>query len=421
MREDSKLSESSFAEQTQCDPNQAAGGTSNEASVLEFVINTIPYAVFWKDLNSVYLGCNDNFAQLCGKSKPADVIGKTDFDFLSTPEEADHYRRCDRKIMTEGVPELNIEETHTGPDDSRRVMLTSKLPMKRPGGEVYGILGIGRDITEQKRVEWALADAKAVAEKALSELRNAHVELQQKQGELIQSSKMASLGEMAGGLAHEINSPLAIIKGKAQQTLNLLEIGQATPDFLQRSFKVIDSTVDRIAVIIQGLRNFARESERDPLVQVDAHGLIRETLSFCGERLRNHSIRIYQDPPIVPILVHCRSVQICQVLLNLLNNAFDAVSNFEQKEKWVRLTVERLPRGVEFSMTDSGPGIPRELRPKIMQPFFTTKPVGQGTGLGLSISRGIIEAHSGRFYLDETSERTRFVVWLPALDGPELD
>jgi len=107
--------------------------------------------------------------------------------------------------------------------------------------------------------------------------------------------------------------------------------------------------------------------------------------------------------------------------LNLLNNAFDAVSNFEQKEKWVRLTVERLPRGVEFSMTDSGPGIPRELRPKIMQPFFTTKPVGQGTGLGLSISRGIIEAHSGRFYLDETSERTRFVVWLPALDGPELD
>lgn len=409
-------------EQTPCDPNRT-GGPSNEASVLEFVINTIPYAIFWKDLNSVYLGCNDNFAQLCGKSKPADVIGKTDLDFLSTPEEAKHYRHCDHKIMTEGVPELNIEETHTGPDESKRVMLTSKLPMRNPSGEVYGILGIGRDITEQKRVEWALADAKAVAEKALGELRNSHLELLQRQQELIQSSKMASLGEMAGGLAHEVNSPLAIIKGKAQQTLNLLEIGQDTPEFLKRSFQVIDSTVDRIAVIIQGLRSFARESERDPLVQVDAHGLIRETLSFCGERLRNHSIRIFQDPPIiVPILVRCRSVQICQVLLNLLNNAFDAVSGSgaEQKEKWVRLSVERLLTGVEFSMTDSGPGIPQELRPKVMQPFFTTKAVGQGTGLGLSISQGIIEAHGGRFYLDEISERTRFVIWLPALDGPEL-
>lgn len=113
------------------------------------------------------------------------------------------------------------------------------------------------------------------------------------------------------------------------------------------------------------------------------------------------------------IKISCHPAQISQIILNLLNNSFDAVSVLE--EKWVRLVVKENKNDVEIQVTDSGKGIPYEYQSKLTQPFFTTKASGKGTGLGLSISQVIAEAHHGELYLDKESKNTRFIVKLPTL------
>jgi signal transduction histidine kinase len=117
------------------------------------------------------------------------------------------------------------------------------------------------------------------------------------------------------------------------------------------------------------------------------------------------------DPISPDLYVECRSVQISQILLNLVSNAHDAALG--QPTRWVRISAEVAPAEVSIKVTDSGPGIPPELRPRIMEPFFTTKEFGKGTGLGLSVSKGIAEAHGGRLSYDPSARHTCFVLTLP--------
>lgn len=234
-----------------------------------------------------------------------------------------------------------------------------------------------------------------------------------------QSSKMASLGQMAAGLAHEINNPLAIIKGKVQLASQLIGKGPTSLASAQKHLLAAEQTVDRIAKIIKGLRSFSRDSSGDPFSSVHLKQVIDETVSFCGARFTNFGVKLLVELDKDDVVVDCRPVEISQVLLNLLNNAFDAVyevnkqANNEHKDNWVKLTTKIVGDAVEIAVIDSGAGIPDSIKLKLMQPFFTTKEVGKGTGLGLSICRGIVEGHSGKFYLDEQSVNTKFVMLLP--------
>jgi signal transduction histidine kinase len=141
--------------------------------------------------------------------------------------------------------------------------------------------------------------------------------------------------------------------------------------------------------------------------------IVDETLELCAERFRAHNIRLAVPEVIPAVFVSCREGQVCQVLLNLLQNAFDELVDREEGERWVELNVTLRPPIVIFSVSDSGPGIPPENRAHIMEPFFTTKPVGKGTGLGLSISRSIALAHGGTLELDPESVHTCFLLKLP--------
>lgn len=236
-------------------------------------------------------------------------------------------------------------------------------------------------------------------------------EQKERQAQVAQSFKMASLGEMAAGLAHEVNNPLTIIKSKAEQLLSRAERAEilSSADVVKNA-KVIDETVERISKIVRGLKSFARDSDFEPPVETDLRRVVEDTLSFSAERFRNHGIELKVQVPKSPALAYVRPVQISQVILNLLGNAFDAVQ--DRKKPWVHIDLENGPAGPVLSCTDSGPGIPADLRSRIMEPFFTTKEIGRGTGLGLSISRGLIESNRGRFYFDETSPQTRFVIEL---------
>jgi PAS domain S-box-containing protein len=235
-------------------------------------------------------------------------------------------------------------------------------------------------------------------------------EIKEAELKMLQSAKMATLGEMAAGIAHEINNPLAIIKGKADSITRGLSLGRLDEKKMATDLSLISRTVDRIAKIIIGLRSFSRDSSKEAKAFVDLRKVIEESTEFCQERFRSEQVTLEMSCD-ERIELQCRPVQIGQVILNLLNNSYDAVQSL--KTKWVKISAEKRPGQVIISVTDSGSGIPDSIAEKMMQPFFTSKEVGKGTGLGLSISRGIIQDHGGKFYFDKESKNTRFVIELP--------
>ncbi|MBS1962724.1 MAG: CHASE domain-containing protein [Bdellovibrionales bacterium] len=232
------------------------------------------------------------------------------------------------------------------------------------------------------------------------------LEIRSQQAKLEHSSRLATLGEVAGGIAHEINNPLAILAGRANLLHRLADQDEAKPEVVRQNAEKIMETVDRMAKIITGLRTFSRSGDRDPFRAASIEKIFSATMDLCSERFKNQNIVFHVDPP-PDIPVVCREVQVVQVLLNLLNNAYDAVQEID--ERWISLSATILAERVEFAVTDSGPGIPPAVAQNMMNPFFTTKPVGQGTGLGLSISNGIAEEHGGSLRYVPTDGRTRFV------------
>ena len=247
-------------------------------------------------------------------------------------------------------------------------------------------------------------------QKAESLVNERTKELELSKIQLIHSSKMASLGEMASGMAHEINNPLTIIFGKISVIRIMLEdLKINNPDLIEEINK-IKITTDRIGKIVKGLRTFSRSSNDDPFEIIPLERIVSETLDLCAERFRASGIELIIDP-IPKNSIICRPGQISQVLLNLLNNSHDAVEELDKK--WIQLSFK--PSGtskMQIIITDSGKGIPPEVAERIMEPFYTTKDVRKGTGLGLSIVKGIIENHGGQFWLDSNHTNTRFVLEL---------
>lgn len=304
--------------------------------------------------------------------------------------------------------------------ESRNMRQFEKRYFTKSGEEVWGSVssrwvdygeGIGKqffgvieDITDRKKLELAQKEA---------ELK------------LITAAKMSSLGEMASGIAHEINNPLAIISGKAELLKMYLEKGNIDLQLFAKELAKVSDTAHRIGKIIKGLRTFSRDSQRDPMVSENLNRIVFDSLEFCRERFRNQGVEIRFQPFSNAVRdtseegearINCRAPQIAQVIINLLNNAFDAVS--AQPERWVEISIEAKQNAgsgerVRLMVTDSGTGIPEAIREKLMVPFFTTKEVGKGTGLGLSISHGVARDHGGELYYDSSCANTRFVLELP--------
>lgn len=237
------------------------------------------------------------------------------------------------------------------------------------------------------------------------------MELDQQKALVANANKLSALGEMAAGIAHEINTPLATIKLLTSQVQHEMSSGIPDLDGLNDHLVNIDRTVDRLAKIVRGLKSFSRDGSEDPFEMTNLHQVIDDTISLCSERCRLHGIELRTHLTAAPLSVYCRSIQICQVLLNLINNAHDAVENLE--EKWIEISTEEHDDCVELRVTDSGKGIPPEIAEKIFNPFFTTKGVGRGTGMGLSISHGIVKRHGGTLILDPFKATTCFLVRLP--------
>lgn len=246
------------------------------------------------------------------------------------------------------------------------------------------------------------------------ELKNSADIISSQQAQMVNASKMSALGEMASGVAHEINNPLMITAGFLERIQKIIQTDpEKYAEIAQPTEKAIKGTL-RVAKIVKALRSFARNGSNDPMEEVEVSKIISEALELCFERFKHGEVRLEitknENEKVI-----CRESQISQVLVNLLNNAYDAVTEMKMNNKWVEVEVEECLHQniVRIYVTDSGPGIPKEIASKILEPFFTTKETGKGTGLGLSISVGIVEEHGGKLYLDHEYAHTRFVLELP--------
>jgi len=297
--------------------------------------------------------------------------------------------------------------------DGKKIIVNSYWMLHRDkDGKPWRILKSGADITAVKEAEEKARLLNRELERQNADLTRAKTLIEAQTQKIALTAKMSALGEMAGGMAHEINNPMGIIHARASDLLERAEQTDAVPSAVViESMEKIRRTAARVTKITMGLRKFARETRDDPPTKISVREIVEETLSFCLQRLKQASIELRVAPVEKSLTLLCRPTELSQVLLNLLNNAVDAVQALD--DKWVEVSVRNSAKEVEISVTDSGSGIPENIRHKMGQPFFTTKDVGHGTGLGLSISRGIIEAHGGRLELDTSCTHTRFVITLP--------
>ncbi|MEH2411522.1 trifunctional serine/threonine-protein kinase/ATP-binding protein/sensor histidine kinase [Nostoc sp.] len=412
---------------------------------LRLIIDNIPQSVFWKDRNSVYLGCNHNFAQASGVGLPENIIGKIDYDLSWTGEESASYVECDRRIMESGQGELNIIETLQQADGKQIWSNTNKIPLKDREGNVFGILGTSEDITERQQAQQLLQQQKQQLEQALQEL-------QMMQLQLVQGEKMSALGNLVAGVAHEINNPIGFIAGNIEPAkdyvkdlfglINLYQENFPNPgsdiqdeidaidlNYLREDLpKLLESMklgVNRIRGISISLRTFSR-ADKDYKVPFDIHEGIDSTILILRHRLKANenrpAIEVVKNYGKLP-LVECFAGQLNQVFMNLLANAIDALEQYNTERTLsailanpncitIETRVADSGQHILIKIADNGVGMSPEVKQQVFDHLFTTKPVGKGTGLGLAIARQIVvEAHGGSLSCtSELEQGTEFVI-----------
>ena len=368
-----------------------------ERNLLRTVIDNLPDGIYAKDSGARKILANPANLKRMGCKTEAEAIGKTDFDVF--PHDiATAFFADDQFVLWKGQSIIDREEKIILPNGETHWTLTTKVPWRDAAGKIIGLVGIGRDITDKKRLE-------AQAQHA---------------------QRMESIGQLASGIAHDLNNILAPIMISA--TL----LRQKVQD--KEGLELLDSleaSAKRGADVVKQVLWFGRgvEGKHEP---INPKQLLKEVTRIISETF-SKSIDFETDiaADVHPVIGD--QTQLHQVLINLSVNARDAMPNggklklgarnFTADAHFASLNAEAKPGPyVLFEVTDTGHGIPPEIRDRIFEPFFTTKELGKGTGLGLSTALSIIKSHDG--FIDVESEPgkgTTFQVYLPGQSQPDLD
>lgn len=419
-----------------------------EREQLQTVIDHIPDSIYFKDTQSRYLNGNKAFYRRRHARSIEEVIGKSDFDYFSP--EAAQSRFDDEAAMFKSKASITKEEEDWDAAGNRLIIKSTKTPILDPQtNEPIGMVGISRDVTELHKAHDELAERNALLTQQKQELSETLALLQQTQAQLVQSEKMASLGILTAGIAHEINNPInfvyagvnsmskdfadvkAVVEqvrklpqasdpaaaiAQLQETCQAVDFEQAF-EALEETLKDIKLGATRITEIVAGLSKFSRLGKED-WHRAHLHEDIESVLVLLKSKCKPH-IKIVRDfdPQLPPIL--CFPGKLNQAFMNILGNAIDAI-DARGGDGTIQITTRAADGSVSLSFADDGIGMSEEVRDKIYDPFFTTKSIGKGTGLGLAITYSIVQDHRGSLHLETAPGRgSTFTLQLPITqDGP---
>jgi len=361
---------------------------------LAAIIDHVAHPIFVKDRSFRFVMVNRALAEMAGFAR-ADMLGKTDYDFFPRSE-ADFFRKKDREMFATGSTVVIDEEPITDGRGERHILATTKVPLHDGDGTVTHVVGIVHDITRLKRAEEALRLSNEELERRVRERTD---ELARAQAELIRKERLAVLGELAGGVAHQVRNPL----GSISNAVAVARRAVAAGDDPTMALDIISEEVWRANRIISDLIGYARV--RTPrLRRVDVRDLVARVLA--GQEV-DAAVRVVEDlPELPPVRLDVEQAQ--GAVDNLVRNALEAMPEggtltvrARQKDEEIVLTVE-----------DTGPGVDPEIEEQLFEPLVTTKTVG--LGLGLTTTRALLESQGGRVdWESEPGRGARFHVRLP--------
>jgi two-component system, cell cycle sensor histidine kinase and response regulator CckA len=345
-------------------------------------VEQTPTAVVITDYDGRIVYVNPRFSQVSGYTA-AEAIGQNPRILKSGQTPAEVYTRL---WSTLAAGQIWAGKFCNRAKDGRLFWERAIIsPIRDSEGQVTHYVAVKEDITERREI----------------------------QEQMMASQKMAELGLLSAGIAHEINSPLQIITGMAESLMGHLEKGDLDDARLRRGLDSISHSGWRVAEIVRAMLSFAHTSKKS-FEANDLNAIVHETLVLTEHQLKSWSnvvVRTDLGPGLPPF--NCDRNQIMQVVINLLSNARDAMPGGGEIKLRTRYNAET--RHLVLQVADTGQGIPDEIRQKVFEPFFTTKELGKGTGLGLPLVLGIIQAHGGEIgFESQRNTGTTFTVRLPA-------
>ncbi len=365
---------------------------------LRNVMDTIPVRVFWKDRESIYLGCNKPFAKDAGLELPTDILGKDDFQ-LGWREQAELYRSDDKQVMESAEPKIGYEEPQTTPDGKKIWLRTSKVPLKDPNGETIGVLGTYEDITEQKYAEEELRKYKDHLEELVKE----------RTAELAEVNK--ELESFAYSVSHDLRAPLRAIEGFGQALLEDYK-GSNLEQVEEYSQKMVDAA-ERMDALILDLLAYSRMTTNEiNITSVSSEDIVVRVMDRLDKDIEDSGAEITIEKPLPDIKAHPSTM--VRILTNIVNNAIKYVK--QEEHPVIKLRGEKVNDNVRIWIEDKGIGIAPENTDHIFEIFerLHGRETYPGTGIGLAIVKKGVERMGGRVGVEsELGKGSRFWIELP--------
>jgi PAS domain S-box-containing protein len=359
---------------------------------LTLLVDTANAPIFGIDAHGSINEWNKQSEKITGYTK-AEVLGQN----LVANFITDEYKVAVGEVLNkalEGEETANYEFPLYTKSGERVDVLLNSTTRRDATGKIVGVVGVGQDITELNKVRLEQENERKKAS-----------------AQIIQASKLAILGEMSTSVAHELNQPLNVIRMAAGNSRRRISKGTADLEYLNAKLERIEEQTVRAAAIIDHMRMFGREANEE-LEPINPRAVVTNALGLMGEQLRLAGIEIVTEFSVDCLLILGHSIQMEQVILNLLTNARDAMTG-RKGEKKITLRVFADDKSVHITADDTGGGILENALPRIFEPFYTTKEMGKGTGLGLSVSYGIINDMNGTLVAENIDAGARFTITLP--------
>ncbi len=379
--------------------------------LLEAVVENVPHPVFWKNRTGRYLGCNSRFARHLGLQTPEAIIDRTDAELPMSSEQIKIATAEDSNVLRSGEAQVSVRSFSSENNPPLQYMV-SKVPLRARDGEVCGVLGIMAEISEVKRLEGQLAEAR----------------------------RLEAIGQLSAGIAHEINTPLQYVGDNlhfmARACQLLLDLGDVAagatvqdttlaaavkaarlPVLKKRVPKALEAAkegVQNVSSIVQAMKGFAHPGTRSKS-RSDINAGLETTVSVSRNEWKYCATVELDLQPDLPF-VTCDITEVNQVFLNLIVNAAHALGDREGAELGkITIRTRAIDDMVQIQIADNGAGIPQDIQDRVFEPFFTTKEVGKGTGQGLPLARATInERHGGDLRFESrVNVGTTFFIDLP--------